>query len=81
MKRMERIGYEKIQRFIMQSIGVDGKTELKIMDLGVDSLSYVQLIVLLENEYNIEFELEDLAINNTVTINDLVEKVLNIINK
>jgi acyl carrier protein len=48
-------------------------TELK--DLSLDSLSFVEFIVKLESEFNIEFEDEQLNIRDYATVRDIITAV------
>lgn len=60
---------------IQEPISAETKLEL----LGVNSLSIVKFVVMLEDEFDIEFEDEQLKRGKFVTINDLiayVEKML-----
>ena len=48
--------------------------DLSLFTLGLSSLSYIQLIVLLEETFDIDFSEDDL-VSPTITIGDLVQKV------
>ena len=37
------------------------------LEIGIGSLQFVQLLVLIEEKYNFEFESEDLIIDETIT--------------
>jgi acyl carrier protein len=53
--------------------GVDITMETKLTDdVGLDSLKLVQIMVSIEDKYEIEFEVEDLDPRYIVTISDLV---------
>lgn len=54
---------------------IERDTVLK--DLGVDSIKYVQVLVSLEEIFNVEFEDEMLSGDYFDTVNDLIEFVLN----
>ena len=45
-------------------------------DLGLNSMSFVQMIVDIEEEFEIEFPMEDLVANAFVTIADIERRVL-----
>lgn len=49
------------------------ETELK--DISLDSLSFISLIVNLEQEFNIEFEDEELNLYDYKTVKDILELV------
>jgi len=42
---------------------IDERTDL-IIDLGYDSLKFIQLISEIENSFNIEFDIDDIEIGN-----------------
>ena len=54
--------------------------ESVVKELSLDSLSFVEMIVNLETEFEIEFEDEQLNINDYVTVRDIVDIVDGIIN-
>lgn len=56
---------------IQEPISAETKLEL----LGVNSLSIVKFVVMLEDEFDIEFEDEQLKRGKFVTINDLITYV------
>lgn len=53
---------------------INNKTNLTT-DLGFDSLEIVELIVELENEFNIEFDDDDLDIENITVFHKLLETI------
>lgn len=48
-----------------------------LMVLGMNSIMAIQIIVLLESEFNIEFDDEDLLLENV----DSIEKIVNLVKK
>jgi acyl carrier protein len=54
--------------------------ESEIRSLSLDSLSFIQLVVNLEAEFNIEFPDEALDWNAYETVSDLVDKVKELTN-
>jgi acyl carrier protein len=48
-------------------------------ELGIDSVSFIQLIVEMENEFDIEFSDDDLMISEFETIKDLVARIENLL--
>jgi len=43
--------------------------------LGINSLRFIKLVVILENEYNIKFENEDLDFSRFRTLRDLISHI------
>lgn len=74
----------KIKKIINNSISthlydLDYQTEFK--EIGLNSLSYIELIVDLEKEYNIVFDIEELTFDNITTIEALISIVNQKLNK
>ena len=72
--------FEKVKKIIVDQLGVD---ESKVTpeasfvdDLGADSLDLVELIMALEDEF--EIEIPDNAAEQISTVNDVVEYIENI---
>ena len=66
---------EKMKEIIAERLSVDA-SEVKLEsnfkdDLGADSLDLFELVMALEEEYDVEIPSEDLA--NIETVNDVVE--------
>ena len=74
--------FEKIQKIIADVLNVDpGNIKLEttfIDDLGADSLDVFQIIMGIEEEFDIEISNEDAE--NIVTVRDAVEQIKNAIN-
>jgi len=69
--------FEKIRACIASQLGID-EDEIKmgssfVNDLGADSLDIVELIMALEEEYEIEFPDED--VEKITTVSDIVEYI------
>lgn len=68
---------EKVKSIIVEQLGVEEgevKTEAKFIDdLGADSLDTVELVMALEEEFNIEISDEDAE--KILTVNDAVSYV------
>ena len=47
-----------------------------ISDLSLDSLSFISIIVEIENTFNIEFDIETLDIKTWNTVGDIIEYVM-----
>jgi len=66
--------YEKIAKILAQyrDMEVDGiSPETKFEDLGLDSLDMVDLVMAMEDEFDIEIEVEE----NLFTVGDLVKLI------
>jgi acyl carrier protein len=77
---------EKIKQIIYSIIGNDDcnssitdDSDL-INDIGMDSIQIMQLVVELENEFNIEFDDDDLVMENLAKVNNLVQLIDNLNN-
>jgi Acyl carrier protein len=58
--------------------------ESKLIDLGLNSLSFIKIVVALEKEFDFKFDIEDLNIERFETfssISDYVEAKLKALNK
>ena len=50
--------------------------DTKISDLSLDSLSFISIIVEIEDTFNIEFDIETLDIKTWSTVGDIIEYVM-----
>lgn len=68
---------EKIKEMIADSLGVDAETITEESsfkdDLGADSLDLFELVMALEEEYDVEIPTEDLE--NIATVGDVVKYI------
>ena len=75
--------FEKIQKIISEVLGVDEDSITMdttfVDDLGADSLDVFQIIMALEEEFDIEIANEEAE--NIVTVSDAVEQIKNALNK
>lgn len=55
--------------------------ETKLSDVGMDSFSFVRLVVLIEEYFDIEFSLDDLAVSNFTTFFDILNYILSSLKK
>lgn len=66
---------EKLEEAIRETIaGAEERMlgdELQLANLGIDSIKYVELLVLLEDKLNMVFDESDLGIDSLRTIGDL----------
>ena len=68
---------EKIIEIIMKNCAIDEEitTFSNINLLSLDSLTFVTILVEIEELYSIEFDIEKLDIKNWNTVNDLIKEV------
>ncbi len=68
---------EKIKEMVADSLGVDAETITEESsfkeDLGADSLDLFELVMALEEEYDVEIPTEDLE--NIATVGDVVKYI------
>ena len=88
MKGVERINYTMIEKKIkkiiadnidIQTISQDIGLEFKLADIGVNSISFIKIIVSIETEFGFEFSDEDLVYNIFPTLESLVSYVRKVI--
>lgn len=53
----------------------------KLIDIGLNSLSYVKSIVEIENEFGFEFDDEDLDFREIESIKDIYDKIIEYLDK
>lgn len=74
--------FEKIQKIISEVLGVDEDSITMdttfVDDLGADSLDVFQIIMALEEEFDIEIANEEAE--NIITVSDAVEQIKNALN-
>lgn len=74
--------FEKLQNIVGEVLGVDPESITMdttfVDDLGADSLDIFQIIMAIEEEFEIEIANEDAE--NIVTVADAVEQIKNAIN-
>ena len=74
--------YEKLQKIISEVLGIEPEQVSMdaafIDDLGADSLDVFQIIMAIEEEFDIEID-NDVA-ESIVTVSDAVEQIKNAIN-
>jgi len=80
---MDRDISEKIISMVVESCAItehDVGEDTEIKTISLDSLSFVGLIVGLENEFGVEFEDERLNIYGYETVRDIIAVVEDLIN-
>ncbi len=72
---------EATERIIGVVKGVIGESnkeltgDTKIENMGVSSIDYVKILIMLETEFDIEFDDDDLVLDESTCIFDLASKV------
>ena len=69
-----KMTYEKVKEIIVEQLGLDEseiKKETSFEDLGLDSLDIVELLMAIEEEFEIEVKAEDAG----KTVSDLVKYI------
>jgi acyl carrier protein len=69
--------FEKISAMLADRLGIDGSgitPESKFSDLGVDSLDVMELLMLMEDEFGKQIELEGEKLETLADLTQLVER-------
>jgi Acyl carrier protein len=80
---MNNVMIEKIvSQIVIENIKVpmsleDINLKLKLSDIGVDSITFIQIVVALETEFGIEFDDEDLSYEKFPCLESLISFVKN----
>ena len=72
--------YEKLVSYAVEQLGLDAESitpDSNFETLGIDSLDVVEMIMELENEYGVEFDLENQNISSFKELADFIESKLN----
>lgn len=67
----------EIKKLVNNGIGVNITEETSLVELGIDSLMTVELVLGLEDAFNIQFNDSDLEMENLRNVRDIV----NLVNK
>ena len=69
---------DKIIDIIKSECALDEEITIdtKISDLSLDSLSFISIIVEIEDTFNIEFDIDTLDIKTWNTVGDIIEYVM-----
>ena len=67
---------EKIIKIIQEECALDEEIfeDTKLEILSLDSLSFIEAMVKIENEFDIEFDFEQTDMSNWDKVNDIIEK-------
>ncbi|EGL18533.1 MULTISPECIES: acyl carrier protein [unclassified Paenibacillus] len=74
---MEAVIIEHVKQILPQQIEIEPTT--KLLETGIDSMSFIRLVVLLEEAFNIVIEDEEILLENFTsveTIRNLIQKCL-----
>ena len=77
-KYEDEVNEYEINEYEMESLFIPITIEQvddDLSELGLDSLSFIRLIVSLEEEYNVEFKDEDLILSNMNTVKKIFSAV------
>lgn len=69
---------ERIIEVIKGVIGENDKeltSDTKVESIGVSSIDYIKILIMLETEFDIEFDDDDLVLDENTCISDLASKV------
>lgn len=70
---------EMIRKIIMETIKINSPVEIfsdtNLVEIGMDSISFISLVTEIEDQFNIEFPIDKLIIANASTISQLVQIV------
>ena len=71
--------YERVKRTVAEQIGYDEShikdSERLVSDLGCDSLDHIELVMALEDEFEIEIPDEDAEKFSNATVPEIVEAI------
>lgn len=70
---------EKVKSIVSEIIGISGVDEIgsddDLLTLGLNSISFIKIVVTIENSFNITFDDEDLLFHNFNTLNKLTSYI------
>lgn len=71
---------EKIKQLLFDVLEIDSgdvklEKDTNLIELGLDSLKAIELVVLLEDGFDISISDEDLLVDNLATIEDIVDLI------
>ncbi|MCR2023743.1 acyl carrier protein [Blautia pseudococcoides] len=73
---MNNIIEKKFYELISEELKVENiSKETELESLGLDSITYIKLIVAMEKTFEIEFDDDDLNMYNFKTVSDLLNKI------
>lgn len=78
MNRNEKIIISLVEKIL--NIDLSDHVEINLINNGMDSIKVIQLLVLLEESFGIEFADEDLQMKYFISVNEITKLVTNKIN-
>lgn len=69
---------EKIYEIIQKFVGIDNDVDENavLMEIGIDSVTFISMIIEFEEEFNIRFDDMQLVYDNYKTIGQLIEMMI-----
>ncbi len=74
---MEELRTVLAEKILKEKREVDEK--VTIQSLGINSIEYIKIVVMLEQKFDIEFDDDDLVIDTNITLGELMQKIEQII--
>jgi len=70
-KRLMEILKEQVEDIDESEVTMDSK----LTDIGINSLSFIKIAVAIEKEFNMQFEVENLSVENFETLKNILEYI------
>lgn len=71
----ETIKLKEIVADILEVDLLEISNDYNLVDSGIDSISFIKLIILIENTFLIEFADEDLSVFNLSTLDEIIKYI------
>lgn len=71
----ETIKLKEIVADILEVDPLEISNDYNLVDSGIDSISFIKLIILIENSFLIEFADEDLSVFNLSTLDEIMKYI------
>lgn len=62
-------------RELLRDVTFEIKDETLIESIGLNSISFIKILVFIEDTYDVEFDDIDLIIENYITFKDIIDKI------
>ena len=73
---------KQVRGIICEALEMDSPEDINYADdlsqMGMDSINYIRIIIMIEDTFNLEFSEEKLVITKTRTVNDFCEIITDI---
>lgn len=76
-KTIKDIIYKTVKDFIDESAVYNIGVEDPLQELGIDSVSFIKIVVELEKEFSIKFEIEDMELTKLNSLNKIIDYIIN----